>query len=94
MGMCNEAQATDAIPANVQLTKPVCKDEYVRIVYDIPHSVAVACVMCAAGGNCVVIEKCTAATRKKLNALDSDPSYKVMPNPTSLSDTSNRALPR
>lgn len=32
---------------------------------------------CAAGANCVVIEKCTEATRKKLKILDSDPSYKV-----------------
>lgn len=32
---------------------------------------------CAAGANCVAIEKCTEATRKKLKILDSDPSYKV-----------------
>lgn len=30
-----------------------------------------------AGGNCVVLEKCTAATRAKLKALDSDPEYAV-----------------
>lgn len=31
----------------------------------------------SSGGNPVAIEKCSAAIRKKLVALDSDPSYKV-----------------
>lgn len=30
------------------------------------------------GGNCVVIEKCSAETRKKLKVLDSDPEYKEL----------------
>lgn len=29
------------------------------------------------GGNCIVIEKCSEATRLKLKILDSDPSYVV-----------------
>lgn len=29
------------------------------------------------GANCVVLEKCTQATRDKLKVLDSDPAYKV-----------------
>ena len=83
MGMCNAAQATDAIPTNVQLIEPVCREGYACVFCGIRHTVDVACVICAAGANCVVIEKCTEATRKKLHALDSDPSYKVMPNATS-----------
>lgn len=41
------------------------------------------CFMCAIygmmaeGANCVVIEKCSNDTRKKLLILDADPSYKV-----------------
>ncbi|CAM9988636.1 unnamed protein product [Ectocarpus sp. 4 AP-2014] len=30
------------------------------------------------GGNCVVLEKCTQATREKLKVLDSDPVYKTL----------------
>lgn len=34
--------------------------------------------MVGKGANCVVIEKCSAATRKKLVILDTDPSYEVL----------------
>ena len=30
------------------------------------------------GPNCVVLQKCSEATRKKLKVLDTDPDYKVM----------------
>ena len=41
-------------------------------------------IPCATGANCVVIEKCTEATRKKLKILDSDPSYNVSATRTGL----------